>query len=465
MNLSDRPVTEGRCPTEYNGTGIRFQDPKTNKWFYATFEVIPSSFEEFKKSVRHPSGVKYVVHWNSPYGPHCVYSREWLPKEGKVKCMNSWGKVEEEPLLRPDQIAEFYSVVLVVQEQNEDGSARMSDKALTSQQMPKLQAAFASIVRSSPEGVTALMRDGYLEEGSKPLDFGELPTPVLSLLREVNPKFEGTTEETARKWFTSAREKESLVVMGLLSAAPADTEPKRMLAKPTSRMLAELKRFEPKTTKKWLENGDFLIELLEKLCSIDIKKDVHDALLSFHDPYDRAVVCGSLPSEDLPEILNRQPRGWFSPATVAVRLNENINGFDSTATFAVPLEFVEFVEAQLLEMRKGKQLSVKGARLKEKLYSRTWETFAYTIVSAILEDLVNAIVGPKAALAKEIKWNETVEIARLVEVVAWEQGVLLEDKTSAKDWRGKAPRAGGSRDVDEEESPAKRTRRSPGSNY
>ena len=107
-----------------------------------------------------------------------------------------------------DQIAQFYSVVLVVQEQNEDGSARMSDKALTSQQMPKLQAAFASIVRSSPEGVTALMRDGYLEEGSKPLDFGELPTPVLSLLREVNPKFEGTTEETARKWFTSAREKE-----------------------------------------------------------------------------------------------------------------------------------------------------------------------------------------------------------------------------------------------------------------
>ena len=253
--------------------------------------------------------------------------------------------------------------------------------------------------------------------------------------------------------------------MGLLSAAPADTEPKKMLAKPTSRMLAELKRFEPKTTKKWLENGDFLIELLEKLCSIDIKKDVHDALLSFHDPYDRAVVCGSLPSEDLPEILNRQPRGWFSPATVAVRLNENINGSNSTATFAVPLEFVEFVEAQLLEMRKGKQLSVKGARLKEKLYSRTWETFAYTIVSAILEDLVNAIVGPKAALAKEIKWNETVEIARLVEVVAWEQGVLLEDKTSAKDWRGKAPRAGGSRDVDEEESPAKRTRRSPGSNY
>ena len=61
--------------------------------------------------------------------------------------------------------------------------------------------------------------------------------------------------------------------------------------------------------------------------------------------------CGSLPSVDLQETLRRQPRGWFSPATVgfdqtdvffyklsqvAVRLNENINGFDSTATFAVP---------------------------------------------------------------------------------------------------------------------------------
>ena len=121
-----------------------------------------------------------------------------------------------------------------------------------------------------------MMRDGYLEEGSKPLDFGELPTPVLSLLREVNPKFEGTTEETARKWFTSAREKESLVVMGLLSAAPADTEPKKMLAKPTSRMLAELKRFEPKTTKKWLENGDFLIELLISKKHLTMLASTHD---------------------------------------------------------------------------------------------------------------------------------------------------------------------------------------------
>ena len=63
------------------------------------------------------------------------------------------------------------------------------------------------------------------------------------------------------------------------------------------------------------------------------------------------------------------------------------------------------------------------------------------------------------------------------------KGVLLDNKTSAKDWRGAASRfnesyisgfayhfhvirAGGSKDVDEEESPAKRTRRArAGSNY
>jgi len=72
---------------------------------------------------------------------------------------------------------------------------------------------------------------------------------------------------------------------------------------------------------------------------------------------------------------------------------------------------VEFVEAQLLEMRQKrgaeeKKLSVKGARQKEKLYSRTWETFAYTIVTAILEDLVNAIVGPKAAPSQRVHFNE-----------------------------------------------------------
>jgi len=130
VNKSNKPVTEGRWPTEYNGTGIRFQDPKSMKWFYATIGASPSSFEKFKKNAQNLSGGKneqrtkgtnYVIHWNSPYGPHCVYSREWLPTEGKVKCMNSWGKVEEEPHLRPDQIAQFFSVVLVVQEQNEEG--------------------------------------------------------------------------------------------------------------------------------------------------------------------------------------------------------------------------------------------------------------------------------------------------------------------------------------------------------
>ena len=94
-----------------------------------------------------------------------------------------------------------------------------------------------------------------------------------------------------------------------------------------------------------------------------------------------------------------------------------------------------------------KKLSVKGARQKEKLYSRTWETFAYTIVAAILEDLVDAIVGPKAAPSRKVEWNERVEIGtyslveiEVVEVVAWEQGVLLDNKTSAKDWMGPASR-------------------------
>ena len=71
---------------------------------------------------------------------------------------------------------------------------------------------------------------------------------------------------------------------------------------------------------------------------------------------------------------------------------ENINGFTSNDTFTIS---VELVEQQLLEMHKGKQLSVKGARQKEKVYSRAWETFAYSHVAAILEELVNAIVGLK----------------------------------------------------------------------
>ena len=76
VNLSDRPVTEGRCPTEYNGTGIRFQDPKTNKWFYATFEVIPSSFEEFQEE-----DTEEII-----CGQRVVNSRDRLHLlEGKIK--------------------------------------------------------------------------------------------------------------------------------------------------------------------------------------------------------------------------------------------------------------------------------------------------------------------------------------------------------------------------------------------
>ena len=41
----------------------------------------------------------------------------------------------------------------------------------------------------------------------------------------------------------------------------------------------------------------------------------------------------------------------------------------------------------------------------------------------------------------------------LVEVVAWEQGVLEDNKATAKDWMGRAARAGGCKD-EEEELPA-----------
>ena len=100
-------MSEGRVPTEYNKTRFRFQDIKSNKWFYLTIGVARSSFEDFKKSAetesgidrelgekcidffvtgqtkgKRPRGVKYVVHWRSPYGPHCVYAQEWLSKEG-----------------------------------------------------------------------------------------------------------------------------------------------------------------------------------------------------------------------------------------------------------------------------------------------------------------------------------------------------------------------------------------------
>ena len=109
-----------------------------------------------------------------------------------------------------------------------------------------------------------------------------------------------------------------------------------------------MQRFEPKLPKNWLERGAIMIELLEKLCSINIKMDVQTALLAFHALYDHSVVCASLPSIDLLEIFRSQPRGWFSPAMVQRKIYNNINWFISTATFTVPLEFVK---GQLLEMR------------------------------------------------------------------------------------------------------------------
>ena len=135
---------------------------------------------------------------------------------------------------------------------------------------------------------------------------------------------------------------------GLPAAALDETDPKEMMASPTSKMIVELRSFEPKLPKNWLERGAIMIELLEKLCSINIKTDDQTALLAFHAPYDRSVVCASLPSIDLPEILRSQPRGWFSPAMVQRKIYNNINWFISTATFTVPLEFVK---GQLLEMR------------------------------------------------------------------------------------------------------------------
>ena len=54
-----------------------------------------------------------------------------------------------------------------------------------------------------------------------------------------------------------------------------------------------------------IKEGALMIKLLEKLCSIDIQKDVEAALLAFHDAFDCSVVCASLHAVDLPEILHR----------------------------------------------------------------------------------------------------------------------------------------------------------------
>ena len=54
-----------------------------------------------------------------------------------------------------------------------------------------------------------------------------------------------------------------------------------------------------------IKEGALMIKLLEKLCSIDIQKDVEAALLAFHDAFDCSVVCASLLAVDLPEILHR----------------------------------------------------------------------------------------------------------------------------------------------------------------
>ena len=157
--------------------------------------------------------------------------------------------------------------------------------------------------------MTAFKESRYLLDltslqGGKALTFHELPTPTLAFLREVNnSSFKATSKTTTRKWFFSAREKESLVACGLLAAALPETELREMLAIPSPKLIAEVRRFQPKFTKAWLSRGALMINLLEKLCSIDIQKDVEAALLAFHDTYDRSVVCASLPAVDLPEIL------------------------------------------------------------------------------------------------------------------------------------------------------------------
>ena len=42
-----QPVSSGRCPTEYNRTGFRFQDPSSLKWFYLTLGVAKSTLDDF----------------------------------------------------------------------------------------------------------------------------------------------------------------------------------------------------------------------------------------------------------------------------------------------------------------------------------------------------------------------------------------------------------------------------------
>lgn len=121
--------------TDLHKTQMRVQDHESNDWYYMTISIIERTLDNFKAAAiagqgsegMVPIGTQYVLDWELPRGGlHCVYAYEWLPNEGKVRCINSWGTIEPEPIIGHGNIASVYSVDVILQEEERGDLFAMS---------------------------------------------------------------------------------------------------------------------------------------------------------------------------------------------------------------------------------------------------------------------------------------------------------------------------------------------------
>jgi len=118
-----------RFATDFHGITGHIKT-KTGDYFFYTILVNKSSLSELKKDCEAQQGrfvINYKVKKQGQETLHCVYASKFDKKASKVDCINSWGKVWENPKVKKELVTDVYRVSVVLQERDQGEFVAMTN--------------------------------------------------------------------------------------------------------------------------------------------------------------------------------------------------------------------------------------------------------------------------------------------------------------------------------------------------
>lgn len=110
---------DAKFPTDFQNTSLKIMDKKTKEWLVMTIILSICTLDDFKNDPTNQHG-HYLVDYDTDKGPHCIFAKKWDKNKKKVVGVNSWGKKQPKPEIKPAKVRVMYRVQIMLQDLDGD---------------------------------------------------------------------------------------------------------------------------------------------------------------------------------------------------------------------------------------------------------------------------------------------------------------------------------------------------------